>query len=85
MLDELEFLAEVEHAFLAECLSVCRAPGHDLNGAEGGTTTNQGGDAAAASALAQDEMDALDAINRALVQRGLLPSFTFTSLEARRP
>jgi hypothetical protein len=53
--------------------------GHDLDAAEGGATTKQGGDAAAAYGLALDEMDALDVINHALVRRGLLPPFTVAS------
>jgi hypothetical protein len=32
VLDELEFLAKVEHALVVECLSVCCALGHDLDG-----------------------------------------------------
>jgi hypothetical protein len=30
VLDELEFLAKVEHALVIECLSVCYALGYDL-------------------------------------------------------
>jgi len=71
LLEELEFLAEVEHALVVECLSVCCALGHDLDAAEGGATTKQGGDAAAAaSLLAQDEMRHLKAVNNALIKAG---------------
>jgi hypothetical protein len=36
VLDELEFLAKVEHALVIECLSVCYALGYDLGPDEGG-------------------------------------------------
>ena len=53
VLDELEFLAKVEHALVVECLSVCYALGYDLGADEGGPTTKPGGEAAgAASSLA---------------------------------
>ena len=42
VLDELEFLAKVEHALVVECLSVCYALGYDLGADEGGATTRQG-------------------------------------------
>lgn len=57
VLDELEFLATVEHALVVEYLSVGCALGHDLAPEEGGATTNQGHAAAgAASDLARGEM-----------------------------
>jgi hypothetical protein len=69
VLDELEFLAKVEHALVVECLSVCYALGYDLGADEGGATTRQGSEAAAAaSSLAQQtEMFHLDDLNNALV------------------
>lgn len=69
VLDELEFLAKVEHALVIECLSVCYALGYDLGPDEGGPTTGQGSEAAgAASSLAQNsEMFHLDDLNTALV------------------
>ena len=69
VLDELEFLAKVEHALVIECLSVCYALGYDLGPDEGGPTTGQGSEAAgAASSLAQQrEMFHLDDLNTALV------------------
>jgi hypothetical protein len=71
VLDELEFLAKVEHALVVECLSVCCALGHDLDAGEGGATTKHGRDAAdAASALAQNEMFHLKEINLALLAAG---------------
>jgi len=70
VLDELEFLAKVEHALVIECLSVCYALGYDLGPDEGGPTTGQGSEAAGvASSLAQQsEMFHLDDLNTALVQ-----------------
>jgi hypothetical protein len=74
VLDELEFLATVEHALIVEYLSVCCALGHDLAPGEGGATTEQGRDAAsAASALAFGEMVRLRHICFALVDAGRLP------------
>jgi hypothetical protein len=69
VLDELEFLAKVEHALVVECLSVCYALGYDLGADEGGATTRQGSEAAAAaSSLGQQtEMFHLDDLNNALV------------------
>jgi hypothetical protein len=69
VLDELEFLAKVEHALVVECLSVCYALGYDLGADEGGPTTEQGGEAASAAMfLAQHtEMFHLDDLNVALV------------------
>ena len=68
VLDELEFLATVEHALIVECLSVHCALGHDLTAAQGGPATQQGSDAAAvASSLAQDQMFHLKGINTALL------------------
>src|SRR5215207_2209120 len=71
VLDELEFLATVEHALIVEYLSVCCALGHDLAAEEGGATTPQGRLAAgAASGLAQGQMFHLKGVNRALVAAG---------------
>jgi hypothetical protein len=42
VLDELEFLATVEHALIVEYLSVCCALGHDLEAGEGGPATESG-------------------------------------------
>ena len=71
VLDELEFLATVEHALVVECLSVCCALGHDLDAGEGGATTKQGRDAAgAAFALAQGEMFHLKGVNLGLADAG---------------
>jgi hypothetical protein len=75
VLDELEFLAQVEHALVVECLSVCYAFGHDLGADEGGPTTKQGGDAAgAAFSLARNtEMFHLGDLNIALIHANRPP------------
>jgi hypothetical protein len=71
VLDELDFLATVEHALVVEYLSVCYALGDDLEPDEGGATTAQGHDAAgAASALAQGQMFHLARINSGLANAG---------------
>lgn len=71
VLDELEFLATVEHALIVEYLSVGCSLGHDLEPEEGGATTTQGRDAAsAASALAVDQMFHLRRVNVGLVDAG---------------
>ena len=71
VLDELEFLATVEHALVVEYLSVCCALGHDLAPEEGGATTPQGHEAAGtASGLAQGEMVHLKRVNVGLVDAG---------------
>jgi hypothetical protein len=71
VLDELGFLATVEHALVVEYLSVCCALGHDLEPVEGGATTPQGHEAAGtASALAQGEMFHLKGVNSGLVDAG---------------
>jgi hypothetical protein len=71
VLDELDFLATVEHALIVEYLSVGCALGHDLKPEEGGATTKQGRDAAgAASSLAMRQMYRLRDINRGLVAAG---------------
>jgi hypothetical protein len=73
VLDELEFLATVEHALVVECLSVSCALGYDLEADEGGATTKQGRDAAGtASGLAQDEMFHLKGVNLGLLNAGRL-------------
>jgi hypothetical protein len=71
VLDELEFLATVEHALIVECLSVHCALGHDLTAGQGGPATPQGGDAVTvASGLAQAQMFRLKRINTALLDAG---------------
>jgi len=71
VLDELEFLATVEHALVVEYLSVFCALGHDLEADEGGATTDEGRNAAsAASTLAMDEMFRLKNISFGLVDAG---------------
>lgn len=89
VLDELEFLATVEHALIVECLSVCYALGYDLDAAEGGATTDQGRDTAqAASVLAQSEMFHLKNVNSGLIaagrsaQLGRAPSISSDSVPA---
>src|SRR6266508_3786727 len=76
VLDELEFLATVEHALVVEYLSVRCALGHDLETAEGGATIKEGREAAgAAFVLAQSEMFHLKGVNRGLVDAGRSPQF----------
>ena len=71
VLDELQFLATVEHALIVEYLSVCCAFGHDLGPDEGGAATQQGRDVAeAAFNLAAGEMFHLKAVNSFLVDAG---------------
>jgi hypothetical protein len=71
VLDELEFLAAVEHALIVECLSVHCALGHDLAADEGGAATQPGSDAAAAAAsLAQSQMFRFKNITSALLGAG---------------
>jgi hypothetical protein len=71
VLDELEFLAAVEHALVVEYLSVGCALGHDLDAEEGGATTKGGRDgASAASSLALGEMFRLKGIVLALIEAG---------------
>jgi hypothetical protein len=68
VLDELGFLATVEHALVVECLSVRCALGHDTDAAEGGATTEKGHDAAdAANLLSVSEMRHLKAVNLGLI------------------
>jgi hypothetical protein len=84
VLDELEFLATVEHALIVEYLSVCCALGHDLAAEEDGATTDQGRNAAgAASDLAFDEMFRLKHICFALVDAGRLPKLGRATSGAR--
>jgi hypothetical protein len=74
VLDELDFLASVEHALVVEYLSVCCALGHDLQQQDGGATTRQGrAVAGAAAALAIGEMFHLKGVNRGLVGAGRSP------------
>ena len=75
VLDELEFLAKVEHALVIECLSVCYALGYDLGPDEGGPTTGPGSEAAgAAMSLARNtEMFHLEDLNLALIHASRPP------------
>lgn len=71
VLDELEFLARVEHTLIVEYLSICYALGHDLEPDQGGATTDQGRNAAStASSLALGQMFHLKNANLALVDSG---------------
>jgi hypothetical protein len=71
VLDEVAFLATVEHALIVEYLTVSCALGHDLDPADGGATTPQGqAGASAATSLAQSQMFRLKNVNRALVTAG---------------
>jgi hypothetical protein len=75
VLDELEFLATVEHALVVEYLSVSCALGLDLVQAEGGATSPQGQAAAGvASSLAQERMFYLADICQLLMMAGQTPS-----------
>jgi hypothetical protein len=76
VLDELEFLATVEHALVVEYLTVSSALGYDLEAADGGATSPQGADAArTASSLAQGEMFHVSGIYGALLAAGRSPAF----------
>ncbi|GIH03771.1 hypothetical protein Rhe02_18380 [Rhizocola hellebori] len=69
VLDELKFLATVEHALVVEALSVRCSLGHDLDAEEGGATSDAARDAAsAASNLALSAMFRLKDINRLLIK-----------------
>ena len=71
VLDELEFLATVEHALVVEYLSVACALGHDLTPEEGGAATRPGHDAAVeASELAVVAMFRLKSLNLGLAEAG---------------
>ncbi len=75
VLNELEFLAQVEHALIVEYLSVSCALGCELEAVEGGATSSQGRDASeAAASLAQTEMRHLKNICNALVEAGQTPT-----------
>jgi hypothetical protein len=75
VLDELERLADVEHALIVEYLSVCCALGHDLLAGEGGATSSEGREAAnTAATIAQGEMRHLKNICSALADAGRTPS-----------
>jgi hypothetical protein len=75
VLDELENLADVEHALIVEYLSVCCALGHELLAAEGGATSPQGREAArTAAGIAQGEMRHLSNICSVLADAGRTPS-----------
>jgi hypothetical protein len=75
VLDELEFLAAVEHAVLIEQLSLGYAFGHDLPPEDGGATTDQGREAAAKFAMiaGSGAMPRLRAINLGLAEAGRTP------------
>src|SRR6266545_3983545 len=80
VLDELDFLASVEHSLCVECLSVHCALGHDLGPTDAGATAQRVADAAqAAAVIAQDEMRRLHNVNRALVHAGRLPQLARAS------
>jgi hypothetical protein len=74
VLDELEYLASVEHALCVEYLSVYCALGLDLPPAENGTSVQRVRNAAdAAFALALSEMSHLRRVNRGLTLAGRPP------------
>jgi hypothetical protein len=74
VLDEVDFLASVEHALVVEYLSVCCAFGHDLERQDGGAATEQGRAAAGTAAvLAIGEMFHLKGVNRGLLGAGRSP------------
>ena len=69
VLDELDFLASVEHSVIVEYLSVHCALGHDLDPADtGAAAQNVAAAAAKASAFAQIVMIHLPSLNEALVR-----------------
>ena len=71
LLDELDFLARVEHALCVEYLSVHCALGHDLDPADDTAEAARVHDAArAASSSAFAEMRHVHVVNRALVEGG---------------
>jgi hypothetical protein len=71
VLDELDFLATVEHALIVEYLSVQCALGHDLPADQGGATTEQLRDMAADfGSLAVSQMRHFKSVNSALVHGG---------------
>ena len=75
VLQELESLADVEHALIVEYLSVSSALGGELEETEGGGTSPQGREASKAAAiLAQAEMRHLKNICNALVDAGRTPT-----------
>jgi hypothetical protein len=73
VLNELDFLATVEHALIVECLSVHCALGHDLKPGDGGPTPPASDAANLASQLAQGQMSHLRNINTALITARRLP------------
>jgi hypothetical protein len=75
VLDELEFLAAVEHAVAVEQLSLGYAFGHDLPPEDGGATTDQGREAATKFAtIAQSgAMPRMRALNLTLAEAGRPP------------
>src|ERR1700743_1359018 len=72
VLDELEFLATVEHALIVECLTLSYALGYDLDPSEGGPTSNPARDAVSAASLQAQihEMTPYRDTNTALVAAG---------------
>ncbi len=75
VLDQLAFLAEVEHALIVEYLSVSCALGCELEAVEGGGTSSQGREASKAAArLAETEMRHLKNICNALVEAERTPT-----------
>jgi hypothetical protein len=78
VLDELEFLAAVEHALLVEQLSLGYAFGHDLPPEDGGATTDLGREAAAKFAMiaGTGAISRLRAINLGLAEAGRKPDLS---------
>jgi len=71
VLDELDFLATVEHALIVEYLSVQCALGHNLAAEQGGATTEELRNLATdIGNLAMSEMRHFKSVNRALVDGG---------------
>jgi hypothetical protein len=71
VLDELDFLATVEHALIVEFLSVQCALGHDLPADQGGATTKELRDLAADfGRFAVHQMRHLNSVNGVLVRGG---------------
>ncbi|HEY2521946.1 MAG TPA: hypothetical protein VGJ19_17700 [Streptosporangiaceae bacterium] len=72
VLDELEFLATVEHALIVECLTVSYALGYDLDPGEGGPAPGPAADAASAASIQAQvhEMAHFRDISNALVAAG---------------
>src|SRR5919198_2555272 len=74
VLNELDFLASVEHSLIVEYLSVHCALGHDLEPADAGEAAHHVASAAqAASSAAQREMGQLATVKDALMSAGRPP------------